>query len=57
MMKVCLYCKASAITYDQLFLHEILPDTVKRSMFVDSDAFFMTDPTCEQLVTCYFEHH
>jgi len=28
----------------KLFIHEILPDTVKRSIFVDTDAFFITDP-------------
>lgn len=28
----------------KLFIHEILPDTVKRAIFVDTDAFFISDP-------------
>ncbi|KAI8998939.1 hypothetical protein BD414DRAFT_476483 [Trametes punicea] len=28
----------------KLFIHEILPPTVKRSIFVDTDAFFISDP-------------
>ena len=28
----------------KLFIHEILPDTVKRAVFVDTDAFFISDP-------------
>lgn len=28
----------------KLFLHEILPDSVTHSIFIDTDAFFMTDP-------------
>lgn len=28
----------------KLFIHEILPDTVKKSIFVDTDAFFISDP-------------
>jgi hypothetical protein len=30
---------------EQLFIHELLPTTVSHAMFVDSDAFFVTDPT------------
>lgn len=29
----------------KLFIHEILPVTVKRAIFVDTDAFFISDPT------------
>ncbi|EIN06715.1 hypothetical protein PUNSTDRAFT_72884 [Punctularia strigosozonata HHB-11173 SS5] len=29
----------------KLFIHEILPPTVKRSIFVDTDAIFISDPT------------
>ncbi|KAJ8482166.1 hypothetical protein ONZ51_g5532 [Trametes cubensis] len=28
----------------KLFIHEILPPTVKRAIFVDTDAFFISDP-------------
>ncbi|GJE97040.1 glycosyltransferase family 8 protein [Phanerochaete sordida] len=28
----------------KLFIHEILPPTVKKSIFVDTDAFFISDP-------------
>ena len=28
----------------KLFIQEILPDTVKRSIFIDTDAFFISDP-------------
>ena len=28
----------------KLFLHELLPDSVGRAIFVDTDAFFLTDP-------------
>lgn len=28
----------------KLFIHEILPSTVKRSIFIDTDAFFVSDP-------------
>ena len=28
----------------KLFIHEILPESVHRSIFVDTDAFFITDP-------------
>ncbi|THH31362.1 hypothetical protein EUX98_g2821 [Antrodiella citrinella] len=28
----------------KLFIHEILPDTVKRAIFLDTDAFFISDP-------------
>ena len=29
----------------KLFVHEILPSTVERAIFVDTDAFFISDPT------------
>lgn len=29
----------------KLFIHEILPPSVKKSIFIDTDAFFITDPT------------
>ncbi|KAI0822673.1 hypothetical protein BC628DRAFT_1326697 [Trametes gibbosa] len=29
----------------KLFIHEILPTTVRRAIFVDTDAFFISDPT------------
>ncbi|KAI0956935.1 hypothetical protein AcW1_005492 [Taiwanofungus camphoratus] len=29
----------------KLFIHEILPDSVPRAIFIDTDAFFITDPT------------
>ncbi|CAL1703866.1 unnamed protein product [Somion occarium] len=28
----------------KLFIHEVLPETVKKSIFVDTDAFFISDP-------------
>ena len=28
----------------KLFIHEILPDTVKKAIFLDTDAFFISDP-------------
>lgn len=28
----------------KLFLHEVLPDDVEKAIFVDTDAFFLTDP-------------
>ena len=28
----------------KLFLHEMLPDNVERAIYVDTDAFFLTDP-------------
>ncbi|THG99040.1 hypothetical protein EW026_g3230 [Hermanssonia centrifuga] len=28
----------------KLFIHEILPETVKKSIFIDTDAFFISDP-------------
>lgn len=28
----------------KLFIHEILPPTVKRAIFIDTDAFFISDP-------------
>jgi hypothetical protein len=28
----------------KLFLHEVLPDDVKKAIYVDTDAFFLTDP-------------
>jgi hypothetical protein len=28
----------------KLFLHEILPETVEKAIYVDTDAFFLTDP-------------
>ncbi|KAH8108212.1 hypothetical protein BXZ70DRAFT_884088 [Cristinia sonorae] len=28
----------------KLFIHEILPDTVKKTIFLDTDAFFISDP-------------
>jgi len=28
----------------KLFLHEVLPDTVEKAIYVDTDAFFVTDP-------------
>lgn len=33
----------------QLFLHEILSQDVRRSIFVDTDAIFISDPTCKYL--------
>ncbi|KAH9951437.1 hypothetical protein B0H21DRAFT_283342 [Amylocystis lapponica] len=36
----------------KLFIHEILPDSVKRAIFIDTDAFFITDPA---LLWDYFE--
>ncbi|KAI0646744.1 hypothetical protein C8Q79DRAFT_999874 [Trametes meyenii] len=29
----------------KLFIHEILPPSIKRSIFIDTDAFFISDPT------------
>lgn len=29
----------------KLFIHEILPDSVAKAIYVDTDAFFLTDPT------------
>jgi len=29
----------------KLFIHEILPDDVPKAIYIDTDAFFMTDPT------------
>ena len=37
----------------KLFIHEILPDTVKRSIFIDTDAFFISDPA---LLWQQFDH-
>ena len=31
----------------QLFLHELFPESVKRGIFIDSDAFIMHDPISE----------
>ena len=28
----------------KLFIHEVLPETVKKAIFVDTDAFFISDP-------------
>jgi hypothetical protein len=28
----------------KLFLHEVLPDSVEKAIYVDTDAFFLTDP-------------
>ncbi|KAH9967909.1 hypothetical protein BC827DRAFT_1258104 [Russula dissimulans] len=28
----------------KLFMHELLPDTVEKAIYVDTDAFFLTDP-------------
>ena len=28
----------------KLFIHEILPPTVKRTIFIDTDTFFISDP-------------
>jgi hypothetical protein len=28
----------------KLFLHEVLPDDVEKAIYVDTDAFFLTDP-------------
>jgi len=28
----------------KLFIHELLPDTVEKAIYVDTDAFFLTDP-------------
>jgi hypothetical protein len=33
----------------KMFMHEIIDPKVKRALFVDSDAIFVTDPTCELL--------
>ncbi|GBE82577.1 predicted protein [Sparassis crispa] len=37
----------------KLFIHEILPNNVKRAIFIDTDAFFITDPA---LLWDYFLH-
>lgn len=29
----------------KLFIHEILPQSVKKSIYIDTDAFFISDPT------------
>jgi hypothetical protein len=30
----------------QLFLHEILPESVTKAIFIDSDALWLSDPAC-----------
>ena len=40
----CAHVRSFAAGLMKLFIHEILPPTVERAIFIDTDAFFISDP-------------